>query len=170
MALNPLQSALCGIVTVLNTPFSADNQLDADALAANVRNALDAGVSGFLVPAMASEVNKLSAGERLQMVQVVVSEAGGRVPVGGDLARQLGSGIERKRMPVAGAFPTVARNFVCAADAARGEHDPSGEDDHGDDAGERQPQPARAAGGPGGCVGAGRGVGVVGRGARDGRR
>lgn len=81
MTLNPLQSALCGIVTVLNTPFRADDAVDLDSLAANVRLALDAEVSGFLIPALASEAGKLSRQERLDMVRAVVQAVEGRVPV-----------------------------------------------------------------------------------------
>ena len=81
MTLNPLQTALCGIVTVLNTPFTPDDHIDLDALTANVSGALEAGVSGFLVPAMASEVGKLTLDERLDMVRTVVQVVAGRVPV-----------------------------------------------------------------------------------------
>ncbi|HPE77054.1 MAG TPA: dihydrodipicolinate synthase family protein, partial [Draconibacterium sp.] len=55
---------LNGIVTVLNTPFKTDNSIDFSALKRNVTNAISAGVVGFLVPAMASEVYKLSEIER----------------------------------------------------------------------------------------------------------
>ena len=72
---------LFGIVTVLNTPFRDDHSIDYGALKRNVRYALDAGVAGFLVPAMASEVYKLSFGERLKMVEAVLGEVNGRVPV-----------------------------------------------------------------------------------------
>lgn len=72
---------LFGIVTVLNTPFTSDNIIDTKALRRHVRYALDAGVAGFLVPAMAAEVYKLSKDERLLMVDTVLDEAGGRVPV-----------------------------------------------------------------------------------------
>ncbi len=51
---------LHGIVTVLNTPFSTKGEIDLPALKRNVNYALVAGVAGFLVPAMASEVYKLS--------------------------------------------------------------------------------------------------------------
>jgi dihydrodipicolinate synthase/N-acetylneuraminate lyase len=57
---------LHGIVTVLNTPFSAKGEIDFSALQKNVGYALDAGVAGFLVPAMASEVYKLSETERIE--------------------------------------------------------------------------------------------------------
>jgi len=72
---------LFGIVTVLNTPFTLDDKIDVPGLRANVNKALDAKVAGFLVPAMAAEVYKLSHSERLEMVDVVLREVNGRVPV-----------------------------------------------------------------------------------------
>ncbi|MCC6794476.1 MAG: dihydrodipicolinate synthase family protein [Candidatus Hydrogenedentes bacterium] len=80
---------LRGIITVLNTPFLDDNTLDLEGVQRNVRYAIHAGVAGFLVPAMASEVGKLSAHERLRLVETVVTTAAGRVPViGGASAPQ----------------------------------------------------------------------------------
>ncbi|WP_082588247.1 dihydrodipicolinate synthase family protein [Paenibacillus sp. Soil724D2] len=70
-----------GIITVLNTPFTIQNELDEASLRRNVRLALDAGVVGFLVPGLAAELYHLTPEERLRMTQVVVEEAGGRVPV-----------------------------------------------------------------------------------------
>jgi dihydrodipicolinate synthase/N-acetylneuraminate lyase len=70
-----------GIVTVLNTPFAADGSVDPAALARHARTALDAGVVGFLIPALAAEVQKLTAVERDTMVRVVVDTVAGRVPV-----------------------------------------------------------------------------------------
>ena len=72
---------LRGIITVLNTPFTDGDALDLPSLRRNVRYALEAGVVGFLVPAMASEVDKLSQEERQQIVEAVLEENGGRVPV-----------------------------------------------------------------------------------------
>ncbi len=72
---------LKGIVTVLNTPFTAENRIDLPALQTNVEEALQAGVAGFLVPAMASEVYKLSYRERIALVEAVLDVAGGLVPV-----------------------------------------------------------------------------------------
>ncbi len=72
---------LHGIVTVLNTPFNHDNQIDLNALTRNVEEALIAGVAGFLVPAMASEVGKLSHTEKLDMVGQVLQTVDGKVPV-----------------------------------------------------------------------------------------
>lgn len=76
-----LSSHLQGIVTVLNTPFSADDRLDIESLQKHILNALEAGVAGFLVPAMAAEVSKLSESERILMAQTTVQTVNGRVPV-----------------------------------------------------------------------------------------
>ena len=72
---------LKGIVTVLNTPFTRDDTIDHEALKRNVIEALKAGVAGFLVPAMASEVYKLSVIERLKMVDTVLETVDDQVPV-----------------------------------------------------------------------------------------
>jgi 4-hydroxy-tetrahydrodipicolinate synthase len=72
---------LFGIVTVLNTPFRHDYTIDLQALKNNVREALKAGVAGFLVPAMASEVSRLSDLERIKMVGAVLEEVDKKVPV-----------------------------------------------------------------------------------------
>jgi 4-hydroxy-tetrahydrodipicolinate synthase len=89
---------LGGIVTVLNTPFTDDDRLDLAGLARNVRAALEAGVAGFLVPAMAAEVERLAAEERRAMVQAVLEECGGRVPViGGASAATAAERLARAR-------------------------------------------------------------------------
>lgn len=72
---------LHGIVTVLNTPFKRNNEIDYRALQANVIEAMKAGVAGFLVPAMASEVQKLSQAEKLAIVDQVLQTVNGKVPV-----------------------------------------------------------------------------------------
>lgn len=74
---------LHGIVTVLNTPFDESNDLDLKALKRHVSVAMDAGVNGFLVPAMASEVSKLNIKERIQAVEAVLETVDNRVPVFG---------------------------------------------------------------------------------------
>jgi dihydrodipicolinate synthase/N-acetylneuraminate lyase len=72
---------LYGIVTVLNTPFTLDDHIDLKALRQNVRNALSAGVGGFLVPALAAEVNQLTGKEKINMVEAVCEEVNKKVPV-----------------------------------------------------------------------------------------
>ena len=87
---------LRGIVTVLNTPFTTANELDVGALRRHVRKALAAGVAGFLAPAMASEVDKLTPAERERFVDTVLGEAKGRAMVIGGASA--GSGAERVRL------------------------------------------------------------------------
>ncbi len=70
-----------GIVTVLNTPFTADDRLDTAGLDRNTREALDAGVAGFLVNAKAAEAHKLSAAERAEVAARVCAVVAGAVPV-----------------------------------------------------------------------------------------
>lgn len=83
-ALPDFRERLAGIVTVLNTPFLEDDTLDLDGVRANVRRAISAGVAGFLVPAMAGEVEKLTADERSLLVQTVIeATAGAAAVVGG---------------------------------------------------------------------------------------
>jgi 4-hydroxy-tetrahydrodipicolinate synthase len=72
---------LFGIVAVLNTPFTLEDGLDLEGLARHVAYAIECGVVGFLVPAMASEVYKLSEKERLQMVSTVLEINNNRVKV-----------------------------------------------------------------------------------------
>ncbi len=87
-----------GIITVLNTPFGTANTVDLPAVRRNVRRAIEAGVSGFLVPAMASEVGKLTTTEREHLVGTVVEECDGMVPViGGASAETMERRVENVR-------------------------------------------------------------------------
>lgn len=79
---------LKGIVTVLNTPFTKYDSIDFDSLERNVNEALKAGVAGFLVPAMAAEVYKLTVSERQSMLALVLETVNGKVPVIGGAGEQ----------------------------------------------------------------------------------
>jgi len=69
----------CG--TALVTPFGRDGLLDEPALRRLVRRQIDAGIH-FLVPCgTTGETPTLSDAERRRVVEVVVEEAAGRVPV-----------------------------------------------------------------------------------------
>ncbi len=68
---NPVND-LRGIITVLNTPFTEDNHLDISSLQKNIQLAIKAGVTGFLIPAMASEVNNLSEQEKLVLIRSTI--------------------------------------------------------------------------------------------------
>lgn len=80
---SPPRLHLPGILTVLNTPFTAENGLDLKGISSNVEHAIEAGVAGFLVPAMASEVGTLTDAERHAVVETVVAAVQQRVPVVG---------------------------------------------------------------------------------------
>jgi len=109
---------LRGIVTVLNTPFTADDTLDIEALRANVASAVAAGVAGFLVPAMASEVGSLTPAERDAMVAAVVAEARGRaVVIGGASAPDSAGRVDRARRCIALGCDGVLASFTHADDA-----------------------------------------------------
>lgn len=70
-----------GIVPVLQTPFDADRDVDCGSLDRLIEDALSAGASGFLYPAVASEVETLSDAERERLVSFVVKTIAGRVPL-----------------------------------------------------------------------------------------
>jgi len=86
--MSDIAAQLCGVIGVLATPFDDDNHIDTFAIRANVRCSLAFGVSGFLVPANAGEVQELSEAERILVVETVLDEVAGRVPIiGGTTAR-----------------------------------------------------------------------------------
>lgn len=81
MAASPLGGALRGCGTALVTPFAPGGEVDERALRALVRWQLAEGVH-FLVPCGSTgEAATLSPSEHRRVVEVVVEEAGGRVPV-----------------------------------------------------------------------------------------
>ena len=87
--MNPIED-LQGIITVLNTPFDSYGNIDFFSLEKNVKYALDAGVRGFLIPAMAAEVGKLNEKEKIDMVRCATSVCGSEAAViGGTSAPNL---------------------------------------------------------------------------------
>jgi 4-hydroxy-tetrahydrodipicolinate synthase len=70
-----------GIISVLQTPFDKTGAVDHESLLRLVEDTISAGVAGFLVPAVASEVAYLSESERGEILKAVVTAAQGRVPV-----------------------------------------------------------------------------------------
>ena len=73
--------SLFGVVSVVTTPFDERDRIDLESLARTVDDRLAAGVEGIVLPAVASEVGKLSPVERRTLVRAVVERAAGRVPV-----------------------------------------------------------------------------------------
>jgi 4-hydroxy-tetrahydrodipicolinate synthase len=70
-----------GIFAILATLFTTSYQLDEANLRREVRFCFKAGVHGLVGPANASEFTTLSDDERRRWIEIVVAEAGGRVPV-----------------------------------------------------------------------------------------
>lgn len=70
-----------GIFVIVVTPFTETYELDEESLRREVRFCLDAGVHGLVGPANASEFSTLSDEERRRWIEIVVSEAAGKVPV-----------------------------------------------------------------------------------------
>ena len=76
-----MNSTWRGIFPILLTPFTRTGELDEKSLRNMVRFSIEAGANGLVGPANASEFTTLSDDERRQWLQIVVSEAGGQVPV-----------------------------------------------------------------------------------------
>jgi dihydrodipicolinate synthase/N-acetylneuraminate lyase len=70
-----------GIFPVLQTPLDVDGELDIASLRREVRFCIEAGAHGLVFPALGSELQYLSDRERQQLVEVVVGEASGQLPV-----------------------------------------------------------------------------------------
>lgn len=73
--------SLHGIVPIINTPFDDRLKLDFFSLERLLEQSIADGIVGCIVPAVASEVDKLSGEERRQLVERVVAIADGRIKV-----------------------------------------------------------------------------------------
>jgi 4-hydroxy-tetrahydrodipicolinate synthase len=70
-----------GVYSVLPTPFSADGALDEASLRRVVTMFLDAGVNGLTALGVTGEVARLDDAERSRVLEIVLDEVHGRVPV-----------------------------------------------------------------------------------------
>ena len=70
-----------GLFSVLATPFDADGRLDLPSLRRLVRFMLDAGASGLVRLGIMGEAAHLTIDERAQLLEIVVAETDGAVPV-----------------------------------------------------------------------------------------
>jgi dihydrodipicolinate synthase/N-acetylneuraminate lyase len=76
-----MNTVLRGIFPVLQTPLTNDGELDIKSLKKEVNFCIQAGAHGLVFPVLGSEFQFLAESERHQLVEVVVSEANGRLPV-----------------------------------------------------------------------------------------
>jgi 4-hydroxy-tetrahydrodipicolinate synthase len=120
-----------GIFPAICTPFTADDAIDLDAQRQVVRFVLEAGAHGIVAFGLAGEVLKLSTDERKALIDAILDEVGGAVPVfigaGGpsigaaiELARyaeQAGASCVVLPAPMSGALdePTLIDYFVRVA-------------------------------------------------------
>jgi len=72
---------LRGILTALPTPFAQDGSLDEASLRALVDHSIHGGVHGVVVNGSTGEFSALTTDERRRAVEIVVDQAGARVPV-----------------------------------------------------------------------------------------
>ncbi len=70
-----------GILPVVQTAIDARGELDVESMQRQVRFCIDAGAHGMVYPVLASEFQFLSDHERQRMVEVLVTEAAGQIPV-----------------------------------------------------------------------------------------
>src|SRR5689334_5048708 len=72
---------LQGVVPIVPTPFTADEEIDFKALGACIDFAARAGLCGVCLPAYSSEFYKLSDAERAQVVEAAIGAARGRIRI-----------------------------------------------------------------------------------------
>lgn len=72
---------LKGIIPALITPFTPDHEINQEGLRENVRFLLENGVHGLLAIGGTGEFTALSDGERKRVIDIVVDETNGKVPV-----------------------------------------------------------------------------------------
>ena len=95
-------SRIEGIIPILPTPFTDDGGVDEAGMRRVVNYVLSAGAHGVAFPAMASEFYALTDSERQRLIELIVTEVGGAVPVVGTATAQspqaavdLARGVER---------------------------------------------------------------------------
>lgn len=76
-----MSSQLNGVLTALATPFNTDGRIDEPGLRALVERSIAGGVDGVVACGSTGEFAALSSDERRLVVQTVVEQTAGRVPV-----------------------------------------------------------------------------------------
>lgn len=76
-----MASDWAGVFAIPVTPFKPDLSVDEASLVRQVRFCLDAGVHGLAYPAVVSEFFTLDLEERRRLLEIVVTEVAGQVPV-----------------------------------------------------------------------------------------
>jgi 4-hydroxy-tetrahydrodipicolinate synthase len=72
---------LFGVVPIVPTPFTENEEIDEDALRGLIDFAIAGGIQAVCLPAYASEFYKLTDEEKLRVVKVAVDHAAGRIKI-----------------------------------------------------------------------------------------
>ena len=76
-----MSKQLKGVLTALATPFDVDENIDVEAFKAVVERSVSAGVGGVVACGSTGEVGTMTSDERRKVVDIVVEQTAGRVPV-----------------------------------------------------------------------------------------
>jgi len=76
-----IENELFGVVPIVPTPFTEDEEIDEDALRRLIEFAIEGGIKAVCLPAYASEFYKLSDEEKLKVVRIAVEQSAGRVKI-----------------------------------------------------------------------------------------
>lgn len=76
-----MKNELFGVVPIVPTPFTKDEEIDVEALKKLIDFAIDSEIKAVCLPAYASEFYKLSDDEKLQVVKIAVDHAAGRIKI-----------------------------------------------------------------------------------------
>ncbi|OIN60850.1 dihydrodipicolinate synthase family protein [Arsenicibacter rosenii] len=76
-----VENELFGVVPIVPTPFTENEEIDEAALRDLIDFAIEGGIKAVCLPAYASEFYKLTDEEKLQVVRVAVEHAAGRLKI-----------------------------------------------------------------------------------------
>lgn len=79
--MSELTNELFGVVPIIPTPFTENEEIDEDALRSLIDFAIAGGIKAVCLPAYASEFYKLTDDEKLQVVRVAVEHSAGRLKI-----------------------------------------------------------------------------------------
>lgn len=79
--MSELTNELFGVVPIIPTPFTENEEIDEDALRGLIDFAIAGGIKAVCLPAYASEFYKLTDDEKLQVVRIAVNHAAGRLKI-----------------------------------------------------------------------------------------
>lgn len=76
-----MTTKLSGVLTALSTPFNSAGDIDTALLRKVVDRSIDGGVNGVVAAGSTGEVGALSSEERMLLIETVIDQTAGRVPV-----------------------------------------------------------------------------------------